>query len=82
MVKQAFVWVQIAEYINTECANGVGRSDIAEVFGVCKMTATYHLDKAASRGYITRVYTWVSNKSRGWVYYPAQVGRDVSSDAL
>lgn len=62
------VFVQIAYFV-AEHPNGVGRSEVACHFGLSKMTALYHLEKCVSRGLVIKTYTWITGRSRGWVYY-------------
>ena len=64
------VFEQIAIFVSAR-PNGAGRSDVAAQFSIHKNTALYHLEKCVERGLLRKVYTWISNRSRGWVYYPA-----------
>ena len=63
------VFEQIAIFVSAR-PDGVGRSDVAAQFSIHKNTALYHLEKCVERGLLRKVYTWISNRSRGWVYYP------------
>jgi hypothetical protein len=67
------VYEQIALFVSDR-PNGVGRSDVAEAFNLHKNTVIFHLEKCARLGLVRKVYTWVSSKHRGWVYYPVGVG--------
>ena len=64
------VFEQIAIFVSAH-PNGVGRSDVAAQFSIKKNTALYHLEKCVERGLLRKVYTWISDRSRGWVYYPS-----------
>ncbi len=64
---QKAVWEQVAEYAAL-WPFGVGRSEVAQHFGVGYTTALRHLEKGVSRGLLVKSYTWVKQNSRGWVY--------------
>lgn len=44
------------------------RSQAAEHFAVSKSTATYHLERAVSEGYLERFYSWTDEYQTGWAY--------------
>lgn len=45
----------------------VTRSAMAEIMGVCKNTAAYHLERAVNAGALHKQLGWAGNQG-GWVY--------------
>lgn len=60
------------EYVDWIGAGDATRLDAAEHFGVHKTTATYHLERAVSEGYLVRIYTWAKANQTGWAYRAPQ----------
>lgn len=61
----AQIFLQYVEWIGQ---GEVTRKHAAEHFGVHKSTATYHLEKGVSEGYLERVYAWTDANQTGWGY--------------
>lgn len=78
---QASVWEQVAEYV-TANPQGVGRLQVAEHFAIAKGTAAYHLNKGVERGKLIKLYTWVTQNSRGWVYYNPRYFDELQNSGL
>jgi transposase len=45
----------------------LSRSEIADLFGVGRSTATYHLERAVEEGLLEKQYGWLGKQS-GWLY--------------
>lgn len=64
------VYVLVAERVK-EYPLGCGRAQIADDFNISKSTALEHLEKCVRRGLLAKSYTWLNQRSRGWVYMDA-----------
>jgi len=71
MTIDKFKYLSVADYI-CQGRRGATRSEIAELLGCGKSTATYHLEKAVRFGFLRKAYTWTGHgEQRGWVYFCA-----------
>lgn len=78
------MYEQYAEVIRLHFSDGAGRSDMAHYFQVDKTVATRHLEKCVQKNLLVKVYTWVRDNSRGWVYMlpPTVVSEHETSEEL
>jgi predicted ArsR family transcriptional regulator len=56
------------EKIVCNMPEGITRAEAAELFGVSKATAKYHLEAAVEAGALEKVAEWATENQIGWVY--------------
>lgn len=77
-----FRYEEIAEYIRTTSPdNGMTRSEVASYFQIGKGGALAHLERAVDKGLLIKVYTWCTNRQRGWVYLSPERQPGLFSDS-
>ena len=55
-------------YVDLVGEGDITRSEAADLMGVSKTTATYHLERAVIEGALERFYAWAKANQTGWAY--------------